>query len=190
MPRIRILWWPAWSIRSQDDSYEGASRDLHLNSTVEHSAEMKEHSGSHSTYQCDLYMQLGARGRKAAARKLKLCMNCLGRHFVLDSPSQLSCRTYNGRHHTSPNIDRLVEHQVGLTSCATFRGASVLLSTAMVGIDNTAGMTLMFPALLYSVSQTSFITANDAWKRHLARSAVDVKVSGDGNKQQRSQSVF
>ena len=45
----------------------------------------------------------------------------------------------NGRHHTSLHFDRPVEQQSGVTSGATFSGHSVLLSTAMVGIDDTAG---------------------------------------------------
>ena len=146
---------------------------------------MKECSGSHSISQCDRYKQLGTREKKAVVRKLKLCMNCLGRHFVADCPSKFSCRTCNGRHHTSLHFDRAVEQQSGVTSGATFSGPSVLLSTAMVGIDETAGKTLMFRALLDSGSQTSFITAADAAsKLNLARSTVDVKISAIGGRQQ------
>ena len=54
----------------------------------------------------------------------------------------------------------------------------------MVGIDDTAGKTLMFRALLDSGSQTSFITADAASKLNLARSTVDVKTSGIGGGQQ------
>ena len=145
---------------------------------------MKECSGSHSISQCDRYKQLGTREKKAVVRKLKLCMNCLGRHFVADCPSKFSCRTCNGRHHTSLHFDRAVEQQSGVTSGATFSGPSVLLSTAMVGIDDTAGKTLMFRALLDSGSQTSFITADAASKLNLVRSTVDVKISGIGGRQQ------
>ena len=155
-------------------------------STVEHSAscQMEECSGSHSISQCDRYKQLGTREKQAVVRKLKLCMNCLRRHFVADCPSKFSCRTCNGRHRTSLHFDRAVEQQSGVTSCATFSGPSVLLSTAMVGIDDTTGKTLMFRALLDSGSQTSFITADAASKLNLARSTVDVKISGIGGRQQ------
>ena len=155
-------------------------------STVEHSAscQMRECSGSHSISQCDRYKQLGTRERKTVVRKLKLCMNCLGRHFVADCPSKFSCRTCNGRHHTSLHFDRAVEQQSGVTSGATFSGPSVLLSTAMVGIDDIAGKTLTFRALLDSGSQASFITADAASKLNLARSTVDVKISGIGGRQQ------
>ena len=133
-------------------------------STVQHSAscQMKKRSGSHSISQCDRYKQLGTRERKAVVRKLKLCMKCLGPHFVADCPSKFSGRTCNGRHHTSLHFDRPVEQQSGVTSGATFSGPSVLLSTAMVGIDDAAGETLMFRALLDSGSQTSFITTDAA----------------------------
>ena len=155
-------------------------------STVDQSTscQMKECNGSHSTSQCDRYKQLGTRERKTVVRKLKLCMNCLGRHFVAVYSSKFSCRTCNGRHHTSLHFDRPVEQQSGVTSGATFSGPSVLLSTAMVGIDDTAGKTLMFRALLDSGSQTSFITAEAASKLNLARSTVDVKISGIGGRQQ------
>ena len=155
-------------------------------STVEHSAscQMKECNGSHSIFQCDRFKQLGTRERKAVVSKLKLCMNCLGQHFVADCPSKFSCRTCNGRHQTSLHFDRAVEQQSGVTSGATFSGPSVLLSTAMVGIDDTAGKTLMFRALLDSGSQTSFITADAASKLNIARSTVDVKISGIGGRQQ------
>ena len=155
-------------------------------STVEHSAscQMKECNGSHSISQCDRYKQLGTRERKTVVRKLKLCMNCLGRHFVADCPSKFNCRTCNGRQHTSLHFDRSIEQQSCVTSGATFSGPSVLLSTAMVGINDTAGKTLMFRALLDSGSQTSFITADAASKLNLARSTVDVKISGIGRRQQ------
>ena len=145
---------------------------------------MKEYSGSHSISQCNRYKQLGTRERKAVVRKLcmKLCMNCLVRHFVADCPSKFSCRTCNGGHHTSLHFDRPVEQQSGVTSGAIFSGPSVLLSTAMVGIDDEAGETLMFRALLDSGSQTSFITADAASKLKIARSAVDVKISGIGGR--------
>ena len=60
-------------------------------STVEHSAscQLKECSGLHSISQCDRYMQLGTREKKAVVRKLKLCMNCQGRNFVADCPAKL-----------------------------------------------------------------------------------------------------
>ena len=134
---------------------------------------MKEGNGSHSISQCDCYKQLGSRERKAVVRKLKLCMNCLGRCFVAECPSKFSCRTCNGRHHTSLHFDRPVEQQGGVTSGATFSGPSVLLSTAMVGIKDTAGKTLMFRALLDAGSQINFITAEAASKLNLARSTVD-----------------
>ena len=153
-------------------------------STVDHSTncQMKESNGSHSISQCDRYKQLGTRERKTVVRKLKLCMNYLGRHFVADCPSKFSCRTCKGRHHTSLHFE--VEQQSGVTSGATFSGPYVLLSTAMVGIDDTAGKSLMFRALLDSGSQTTFITAEAASKLNLARSTVDVKISGIGGRQQ------
>ena len=145
---------------------------------------MKECSGSHSISQCDRYKQSGRCEREVVVRKLKLCMSCLGRHFVADCPSKFSCRTCNGRHHTSLHFDRPVEQQSAVTSGATFSGPSVLLSTAMVGIDDAAGETLMFRALLDSGSQTSFITADAASKLNIARSTVDVKISWIGGRQQ------
>ena len=85
-------------------------------STVEHSAscQMKECCGSHSFSQCNRYKQLGTREKKAVVRKIKRCMNLLGRHFVADCPSKFSCCTYNGRNHTSRHFDRPIEQQNGL----------------------------------------------------------------------------
>ena len=166
------------SLLVADASYEKEA----YSSTFEHSAscQMNECSGSHSISQCERYKQLGTRKRTAVVRKLKLCMNCLGRHFVTDCPSKSSCRTCNGRPHTSLHFDRPVEQQGEVTSSATFSCPSELLSTAMVGIDDTAGKTLMSRALLDSGLQTSFITADAASKLNLARSTFDVKISGIG----------
>ena len=111
-------------------------------------------------------------------------MNGLGRHFVADCPSKFSCRTCNGRHHTSLHFACTVEQQSGVTSGATFSRPSLILSTAMNGIDDAAGETLTFRALLDSGSQTSFITADVASKLNIARSTVDVKISGIGGRQQ------
>ena len=69
-------------------------------------------------------------------------------------------------------------------SGATFSGPSVLLSTAMVGIEDAAGETLMFRTLLVSGSQTSLITADVASELNISRSTVDVKISGIGGRQQ------
>ena len=60
----------------------------------------------------------------------------------------------------------------------------MLVSTAVVGIYDAAGKTLMFRTLLDSGSQTSFITADAASKLNIARSTVDVKMSGIGGRQQ------
>ena len=104
--------------------------------------QMKECNGSQSFSQCDRYKQLGTRERKAVVRKLNLCMNCLEQHFVAHCPSKFNCHTCNGRQHTSLHFDRPVEQQGGVTGGATFSGPSVLLSTSMVGIDDTAGKKL------------------------------------------------
>ena len=145
---------------------------------------MKECNESHSVSQCDHYKQLSTCERKAVVRKLKLCMNCRGWHFVGECQSKFSCRTCNERHHTSLHFDCPVEQQGSVTSGATFCGQSVHLSAAMVGIDDIAAKTLMFRALLDSGSQTSFITADAASKLNLARSTVDVKTSGVVGRQQ------
>ena len=125
----------------------------------------------------------GTRERKAVVRQLKLFMNCQGRHFTTDCPSKFNCRTCKGRHLTSLHSDRPVEQQSGVKSGATFSGPPVLLSTAMAGIDDTAGETLMFRALLGSGSQRSFVTADAATKLNLARTTFDVKISGIGGRQ-------
>ena len=145
---------------------------------------MKDCNGTHSISQCDRYKQLSTRDKKAIVKKLKLCINCLGRHFVADCPSKFNCRTCNGRHHTSLHLDRMPEQQSGVTSEATFSGPSVILSTALVGVDDGTGNTLMLRTLLDSGSQASFITADAASKLNVNRSTVDVKVSGIGGRQQ------
>ena len=71
-----------------------------------------------------------------------------------------------------------------MTSGATFSGPSVLLSTGMFGIDDAAIETLAFRAFLDSGSQTSFITADAASKLKIARSTVDLKISGIGGRHQ------
>ena len=85
-------------------------------------------------------------------------------------------------HHTSLHFDRSVEQHGGVTNGAMISGPSVLLSTAIVGTDDTGGRTLMIRAMLDSGSQTSFITADPASKVNLARSTV-IKVSGFGGRQ-------
>ena len=74
-----------------------------FSSTVEllASCQIKKCNGSHSISQYYRYKQLGTPERKALMRKLKLCMNCLGRQFVAECPSKFSCRTCNGRPHIS-----------------------------------------------------------------------------------------
>ena len=110
-------------------------------------------------------------------------LTCLGCRLAADCPSNFSCRICKDRHHTSLQFDRPVDQQVGVTSGTTFSGSSVLLSTAMVGIDDTAGRTLMFRVLLESGSQTPFITADAASNLNPAHSTVDVKISGIGGRQ-------
>ena len=71
-----------------------------------------------------------------------------------------------------------------MTSGATFSGPSVILSTAIVGIDAATGKTMMFRTLLDSGSQTSSLTADAASKLNIARSTVDVKIPGLSGRQQ------
>ena len=60
----------------------------------------------------------------------------------------------------------------------------------MVGIDDAAGKTSTFRALLDSGSQTSFITTDAASELNIAQSIVDVKISGiDGRQQAAKDSV-
>ena len=60
----------------------------------------------------------------------------------------------------------------------------------MVGIDDAAGKTSTFRALLDSGSQTSFITTDAASELNIAQSTVDVKISGiDGRQQAAKDSV-
>ena len=61
--------------------------------------------------------------------------------------------TCNGGLHTSLHSERPADQQSGVTSWATFGSLYVLLSTAMVGIDDTAGKTLLFCASLDSGTQ-------------------------------------
>ncbi|XP_021966495.1 uncharacterized protein LOC110861676 [Folsomia candida] len=54
----------------------------------------------HPLFKCEKFLGLPIQQRVDGVKKLNLCFNCFGPHRIQDCPSNRTCRTCNGKHHT------------------------------------------------------------------------------------------
>lgn len=138
---------------------------------------------NHFVMLCDDYKKKTTTEGKQHVESSNLCVNCLGRHKVIECASKKNCTVCSERHHTS--LHDAFRATEGTTSShiaqrLSERHAVVLLATARVRLADRYGRLHPARALLDQGSETSLISARLAAKLKLPFSAVSVAVYGVG----------
>ncbi|XP_035898857.1 uncharacterized protein LOC118506181 [Anopheles stephensi] len=146
----------------------------------------------HPLHKCPTFLILTTTDKIEKLKTLNRCFNCFGTgHAVSKCPSPWSCRHCKGRHHTlihvensrvTPGPSPVTGRQstTATTTLTTVVSSTVLLSTAMLNITDSAGVTHPARVLLDSGAQSSFITGRLAQFLCLPRKLVNIPLSGIG----------
>jgi hypothetical protein len=143
----------------------------------------------HTIFQCNEFTKLNVEERNAQARNLKLCLNCLRtNHFVNNCQSKFKCRKCNQSHNTLLHKERQITQtnetpaQVESLNAHSMRSQSsiILLSTAIVLIEDRNNKSHKCRALLDAGSMNSYITSSFSKKLRLQQKAVNITVGGIG----------
>jgi hypothetical protein len=143
----------------------------------------------HTIFQCNEFTKLNVQERNAQARNLKLCLNCLRtNHFVSNCQSKFKCRKCNQSHNMLLHKERQITQtnetpaQVESLNAHSMRSQSsiILLSTAIVLIDDRNNKSHKCRALLDAGSMNSYITSSFSKKLRLPQKAVNITVGGIG----------
>lgn len=127
--------------------------------------------------------------RYLRAKRLHLCLNCLGRnHCSSTCPSHRRCQNCKVSHHTllhrtygedkSANNKNADSKQTALQAVKCT--GEVILATALVRLFNSAGSSVIARVLLDSGSQLNFVTEHIAQHLRLPRSKRSIEVIGIG----------
>ncbi|XP_067214199.1 uncharacterized protein [Linepithema humile] len=144
----------------------------------------------HRIYQCQKIRDLSVQARINEVKRLNLCLNCLGKGHTVKSCKAGNCKRCSGKHNSllhieelsdisskadasRPNHSRkdgkakeetssLSEPQLvqAITTYSVKQPAQVLLSTAIVYIDDNVGNKIEARALLDNGSQSNFISSS------------------------------
>jgi transposase InsO family protein len=161
---------------------------------------------SHHIYQCEIFKGKSALDRIKEVKRLSLCMNCLKPSHQAKNCSSGSCKVCNQKHNTllhnpqgSRNQeDQNEEHEIltpfatpfipasqttQTTTCVTqevHRPSSVMLSTAVVYVNDIHGQPHSCRALLDSASQPHILTNRLAELLQLKRRNSALHINGIG----------
>lgn len=147
-------------------------------------------NADHTIYQCDEFKALIPAERFEAAKKNKLCINCLrSNHRVLDCTGS-PCRKCKKRHNVLLHFEKKAQasnasETASQSECVLSHMAQAssegLLATAIVDLFNDRGESKTCRAFLDAGSQANFITEVVASHLRLQRKIVDISVSGVDN---------
>ncbi|KAM8714852.1 hypothetical protein ACLKA7_001255 [Drosophila subpalustris] len=131
-------------------------------------------STEHRVIRCNQFKDMTVTERYEAAKRLSLCLNCLGKgHLAAKCPSNQRCRTCSRLHHTllhretsevRPSPSSSTSHMTTLPSDVVTHthtnntSDQVILATAIVQVRDASGNYKIGRALLDSCSQVNFIS--------------------------------
>ncbi|XP_046671229.1 uncharacterized protein LOC124361230 [Homalodisca vitripennis] len=133
--------------------------------------------------------------RLQSVKDLGLCINCLSHTYIIKDCKSNGCKTCSKKHNTllhlqkdhsnSKNLNfesrKVNGHPAALTSNVTDK--HILLSTAVVDIENNNGGTTACRVLLDSASQSNFITERMVRALNLQKVRSNIQITGIGNRQ-------
>lgn len=142
----------------------------------------------HAVAQCSQFLKLSPTDRHAKSKQLKLCLNCLGHHFIKDCQSSHTCRICSKRHHTllhfetNQKVEPAGDHTAESTSSVMANKSqafqSALLATATVKVRDMRGYSHDCRCLLDSGSQSHLVTETFADKLGTFKSDTFFAVQG------------
>lgn len=156
-------------------------------------------SDSHHMRNCDRFLKLPIKQRVDEVKKLQLCINCLNSKHISRNCSASLCRKCRGRHHTllhfetskrtDPTSDLTTKHELekppNVESTLTLssyqpqiQSGEVLLSTALVQVFDSKGISHNCRLLLDSGSQSNFISSDTCKRLGLCTSNTSLTVVG------------
>ncbi|XP_050312232.1 uncharacterized protein LOC126747553 [Anthonomus grandis grandis] len=162
---------------------------------------------NHSIFNCEEFLNLGVSHRWDKIKQLKLCCNCLLKgHFAPRCRNKGTCKSCKGRHHVllhDPNYQRQKvneENNLGIDpennsrmnsisrsetykalSCSNKSTNDVLLSTALIKVQDNKGNMDKVKAVLDSGSQSCFISEELCQKLGLITTEANINISGITN---------
>jgi hypothetical protein len=142
---------------------------------------------NHYLYQCKEFLSLAVSNRIDQINKRKLCKNCLRTNHDSDSCKGGYCRVCGSNTHntllhkdTSEQLDE-INNDVNVLNSSTTLPINVILSTALVQVQDKAGNFTQLRALLDSGSQSNFITESALKMLNLPSYDTNITLSGVNN---------
>jgi hypothetical protein len=142
---------------------------------------------NHYLYQCKEFLSLAVSNRIDQINKRKLCKNCLRTNHDSDSCKGGCCRVCGSNTHntllhkdTSEQLDE-INNDVNVLNSSTTLPINVILSTALVQVQDKAGNSTQLRALLDSGSQSNFITESALKILNLPSYNTNITLSGVNN---------
>jgi hypothetical protein len=142
---------------------------------------------NHYLYQCKEFLSLAVSNRIDQINKRKLCKNCLRTNHDSDSCKGGCCRVCGSNTHntllhkdTSEQLDE-INNDVNVLNSSTTLPINVILSTALVQVQDKAGNFTQLRALLDSGSQSNFITESALKILNLPSYNTNITLSGVNN---------
>ncbi|XP_060873970.1 uncharacterized protein LOC132947737 [Metopolophium dirhodum] len=138
---------------------------------------------AHSVRKCAVFESQNPSERFQTAKKLQLCINCLGSgHTSSACPSKYTCQACKKQHHTLLHFPDDVTTGDHVPSAATMftatqRTQPILLSTLLISVASFDHQKHTLRALLDTGSQVSFITKQCADRLSLTRRRCTTKIS-------------
>lgn len=142
----------------------------------------------HLLVHCSQFKKNSPKERHQIIKDLKRCFLCFSEHLASQCKSTKSCVQCGKRHHSllhlsdtdrqtdEPEVTTSTHVTVAAAAKVKYSHTSILLSTALVKVQNANGEVITVRALLDSASQSSFITENCVYRLGLSREKTKVTV--------------
>ncbi|XP_076294565.1 uncharacterized protein LOC143215848 [Lasioglossum baleicum] len=140
---------------------------------------------------CPAFKSLTPPERRKLVIENNLCFNCLSNHHVRDCKSSKRCQTCVGKHHTALHIPHENRHSgdnfdasssvskpVAKTVNCTRMSQTLILATAIVGIEVCPGERIFVRALIDPCSEVSLIGESIVQRFKLPRKPFNIPLEG------------
>lgn len=162
--------------------------------------------GEHTIYKCKKFIKLNINERFDEVKKLKLCTNCLRLGHFSSACKSFSCKFCKKRHnallHHNKQSDEALssngdsssqkrsaqsnsdssenDENLNVALCSYKSEPNILLTTAVINIENREGNWIQCRALLDNGSQSNFMTKELFNNLKLKKEEIDIPVKGIG----------